>query len=79
MSILVTVVDDFGIVADGLARSTLWQFPRGEVGIPGEAAEGVEVGHGERGAEPVVAAHAGDADHAAERLCPKSFAINNVF
>ena len=37
-----------------------------EIGIPCEAAEGVEIGEGERRAEPAVLADAGDSDHSAE-------------
>ena len=49
--------------------STLSAMSSGvEVGVPGEAAEGVEVGHGERRTEPAIAADAGDADHAAQGL-----------
>ena len=36
-----------------------------EVRVPREPAEGIEVGEGQRRAEPCIAAHAGHADHAA--------------
>ncbi len=46
--------------------------------IPGQAAEGVEIGHRQRRAKPAVAAHAGDADHAAERLV-EALALDDFF
>ena len=51
MSILLTVRPR-GIVADGLARPLVGDLFRGEIGVPREAAEGVEIGEGQRRAEP---------------------------
>ena len=59
--------DNFRLVADRLAGPLLGNLLGGQVRVPREAAEGVEIGHGQRGAEPVIAAHAGDADHPANR------------
>ena len=58
--------DDGRIGRDGLARPLVGDLFGGEIRVPRETAEGVEVGEGERRAEPCLLADAGDADHAAE-------------
>ncbi len=54
--------DDLWSGADGLLDPFRGDFVRGEIGVPGEASEGVEICEGQRRAEPAVAADAGYAD-----------------
>ena len=71
--------DDCGVVAPGEAGPGVEDLVGGEVGVPGEFAEAVEVGHGHGVMEPVgVEAYVGYADEAAEGLV-EGFAFDDFF
>ncbi len=71
--------DDFGVVAPGEAGPGVDDLLGGEVGVPGEFAEAVEVGHGHGVMHPVgVEADVGYADEAAEGLM-EGFAFDDLF
>ena len=71
--------DDCGVVAPGEAGPGVEDLVGGEVGVPGEPAEAVEVGHGHGVMHPVgVEADVGDADEAAEWLV-EGFAFDDLF
>ena len=71
--------DDCGVVAPGEAGPGVEDLVGGEVGVPGEAAETVEVRHGHRVMEPVgVEAYVGYSDEAAEWLM-EGFAFDDFF